>query len=227
MINLPKLSLFLFISLLTVSNSNAGVVIGGTRLVYDGQKKESSINVSNPEKKRPYLIQSWVENYDESDRTKSPFIITPPLFRLDPGQENVIRLVDIGTTLPRDKESVYWLNIKSIPSSKENNENTLLISVKSKIKLFYRPVGLDGSPEDSYKKISFSKKNGYLIIRNDSSYHVSFNKLEADGHEVSDVNMLAPKSEKTYKLPNVGASVIKWSAINDYGGLTSIMDAKI
>lgn len=227
MINLRKLSLFIFVSLFTVSNSNAGVVIGGTRLVYDGQKKESSINVSNPEKKRPYLIQSWVENYDELDRTKSPFIITPPLFRLDPGQENVIRLVEIGPTLPKDKESVYWLNIKSIPSSQKNNENTLLISVKSKIKLFYRPVGLDGSPEDSYKKISFNQKNGYLIIKNNSSYHVSFNKVEADGHEISDVDMLAPKSEKTYKLPNGGASVIRWSAINDYGGLTNNMDAKI
>jgi len=43
----------------SVSVANAGVIIGGTRVVYDGNKKEASIDVNNPDK-TPYLIQSWV-----------------------------------------------------------------------------------------------------------------------------------------------------------------------
>lgn len=33
----------------------AGVVVGGTRLIYDGGKKESALNISNPDA-MPYLI---------------------------------------------------------------------------------------------------------------------------------------------------------------------------
>lgn len=59
----------------------AGVVVGGTRLIYDGGKKESALNINNPDAV-PYLIQSWVDA-QEGDSAKAPFIITPPLFRLD------------------------------------------------------------------------------------------------------------------------------------------------
>ncbi len=67
----------------------AGVVVGGTRLIYDGGKKESALNISNPDA-MPYLIQSWVDA-QEGDSAKAPFIITPPLFRLDGGQNNLLR----------------------------------------------------------------------------------------------------------------------------------------
>lgn len=39
------------------TTAQAGIVVGGTRLVYDGGKKESSINVGNPDN-NTYLIQS-------------------------------------------------------------------------------------------------------------------------------------------------------------------------
>ncbi|EPZ8123436.1 fimbria/pilus periplasmic chaperone [Yersinia enterocolitica] len=49
--------------LLQASVIPAGVIIGGTRLVYDGGSKDSSLSVNNPGK-TPYLIQSWVESLD-------------------------------------------------------------------------------------------------------------------------------------------------------------------
>jgi P pilus assembly chaperone PapD len=58
----------------SVSAANAGVIIGGTRVVYDGNKKEASIDVNNPDK-TPYLIQSWVETLN-GGAEKAPFIIT-------------------------------------------------------------------------------------------------------------------------------------------------------
>ncbi len=48
-----------------ISEVNAGVIIGGTRVVYDGNKKESSVSVTNPDSS-PYLIQSWVESQNGS-----------------------------------------------------------------------------------------------------------------------------------------------------------------
>lgn len=122
----------------SVSAANAGVIIGGTRVVYDGNKKEASIDVNNPDK-TPYLIQSWVETLN-GGAEKAPFIITPPLYRLDGGQQNIERVVVTGN-LPQDKESLYWLNIKAIPSAPKK-DNTLQIAIKTRIKLIYRPAGL-------------------------------------------------------------------------------------
>ena len=43
-------------SLLTcVWAAQAGVIVGGTRLIYDGSKKEASLSVSNPDKSRTWF----------------------------------------------------------------------------------------------------------------------------------------------------------------------------
>ncbi|EPE4191102.1 fimbria/pilus periplasmic chaperone [Yersinia enterocolitica] len=47
--------------LLQAGTTPAGVIIGGTRLVYDGGSKESLLSVNNPSK-TPYLIQPKIES---------------------------------------------------------------------------------------------------------------------------------------------------------------------
>jgi len=80
---------------------------------------------------------------------KAPFLITPPLFRLDAKEDNVLRVVRTGGNLPGDRESLYWLNIKAIPSSKHvEGMNTLQIAINTRIKLLYRPSSIQGKPED-------------------------------------------------------------------------------
>ncbi|HAT1676307.1 TPA: molecular chaperone, partial [Raoultella planticola] len=100
--------------LLLSTTVQAGIVMGGTRVIYQEGKREASISVTNADVHSPYLVQSWIENYAENDKSKVPFIVTPPLFRLDPEQENVLRINFIGADLPHDRESVFWLNVKSI-----------------------------------------------------------------------------------------------------------------
>jgi len=48
------------LSALTLSTAQAGVIIGGTRIIFDGTKKEASISINNPDA-TPYLIQSWID----------------------------------------------------------------------------------------------------------------------------------------------------------------------
>lgn len=81
---------------LTLTSVSAGVIIGGTRIIFDGTKKEASIGITNPDNV-PYLIQSWIDVQDEQSG-KAPFIITPPLYRLDGGQKNLERIVMTGFT---------------------------------------------------------------------------------------------------------------------------------
>ncbi|EBW8988557.1 molecular chaperone, partial [Salmonella enterica subsp. enterica serovar Enteritidis] len=84
---------------------SAGVVMGGTRIVYPQNSKEVAFSVSNMESAVPYLIQSWVENDAEGKNRAAPFIVTPPLFRLDPDQTNTLRIQYTGAPLPADRES--------------------------------------------------------------------------------------------------------------------------
>lgn len=50
-------ALLTLLLLLYITSVNAGVNIGGTRVIYDGGKKEAALSVSNPDNV-PYLIQS-------------------------------------------------------------------------------------------------------------------------------------------------------------------------
>ncbi len=69
----------------TMTSAQAGVIIGGTRIIYQGDKKETSLNVKNPDK-LSYLIQSWSDAGEKSN-AKSPFMVTPRFFALAGGKK--------------------------------------------------------------------------------------------------------------------------------------------
>ncbi|WP_337261279.1 MULTISPECIES: fimbrial biogenesis chaperone [unclassified Serratia (in: enterobacteria)] len=199
--------------------AQAGVIVGGTRLIYDGAKKESSLGISNPDKV-PYLIQSWVDSQD-GDTSKVPFIITPPLFRLDGGQDNILRVVRAGGNLPTNKESLYWLNIKSIPSA-EKKDNTLQIAIKTRIKLIYRPQGLPGSLEEAAKALTWQRSGNAVQVTNSSPYYVTFFKVKVNGNQIKNATMVAPQSSARFELPaGVSGGALSWEIINDYGGTSN------
>lgn len=204
-------------ALLTMTTAaQAGVVIGGTRLVYNGAKKESSLNIRNPDK-TAYLIQSWVDMPD-GVQGKAPFVITPPLFRLDGGQDNVLRVVRAGGNFPADRESIFWLNVKSIPSA-EQKQNTLQIAIKTRIKLIFRPPTLKGTPEDAAQALKWQRSGNSIQVSNTSPYYLTFYSVKVNGKDVKDNGMVAPFSSATYSMPaGVGGGQVAWKIINDFGG---------
>lgn len=196
----------------------AGVVIGGTRLVYDGGKKEASLGLNNPDKV-PYLVQSWVDS-PKGVTSKAPFIITPPLFRLDGEQSNILRVVRAGGDLPTDRESLYWLHIKAIPSA-EKEANTLQIAVKTSIKLLYRPSGLSGSMSEAAQALAWQRSGNALQVTNSSPYYITFFKVTINGSQVKSATMVAPYSSERFALTAGSASgALSWEIINDYGGVS-------
>ncbi|WP_422528272.1 molecular chaperone [Serratia fonticola] len=222
MLSKYRTSLLSFLLVLFTFDSYAGVIIGGTRIIYQGDKKESSISIRNPDSK-PYLIQSWIEPEGKNAQQTStiPFIVTPPLFRLNADASNALRIVKSGNT-PEDKESVYWLNIKAIPTSDPNVKNELHISVNSRIKIFYRPGGLsDQDAAVAYKAITFKRAGDKLVAKNPTPYFISIGELKVNGIEIATPGMIAPMSEASWALPSKSSALnVTWSAINDYGGRT-------
>ena len=212
-----KIFIFLYLIFMVATISHAGVIVGGTRIIYDANKKEVSLSVKNPDNS-PYLIQSWIDNSSEKDSKKPPFIITPPLFRLNMGQENLLRIIYIDDSLPTDRESVFWLNIKSIAATDKKLINRLQISVRTRIKLFFRPAKLDGNPQEAYKRLTFVHSNGLLTITNPTPYFVSFYSLHVGKYEINNPGMIAPKSTTSLPLSSSESGTISWKAITDYGG---------
>lgn len=210
----------LFISLLlsTVS-AYAGVVVGGTRVIYDGGKKESSLSVNNPDNVS-YLIQSWIEA-GENGAEKAPFMVTPPLFRLDGSKSNVLRIVRAGGNLPADRESLYWMNIKAIPSvEQDSSKNTLQIAVKTRIKFIYRPQGLTGVPEEITEKLVWKRNGNSLTVSNPTPFYMNFQEVKVGNKEVADTTYVAPQSTATFTLPSgVTAGTLTWKIISDFGGI--------
>lgn len=219
---LRKLKTFcLMLGLVSAAQSAwAGVIVGGTRVIYDSSQREAAITVRNPEKTAPYLIQSWVENSSASDTSKAPFIITPPLFRLDAGQENTLRIVRTGGQLPEDRESLYWLNIKSIPSTAKQSSNELQISVKTRIKLIYRPAALAADAADAYKKLTFSRQGNQLQVKNPTAYNIAFYRVSVGGQEIQQAGSVAPFATLSWTLSSAASGNVSWQSINDFGGIT-------
>lgn len=209
----------------SISQANAGVIIGGTRVIYDGNKKESSISVTNPDSS-PYLIQSWVESQTGSVE-KTPFIITPPLYRLDKDQQNVERIVLAGS-VAQDKESLYWLNIKSIPAA-SRKDNSLQIAVKTRIKLIYRPAALKGViPEELADKLTWQRSGNQIQVTNPTSVVMNFNEIQVSGKKLEDVTYVLPGATARFDLPNgITGGAVTFKIINDYGGTGKVHNASL
>lgn len=197
----------------------ASITVGGTRLIYNASENEASLPVSNTQDGVPYLIQSWVE-LSENSEGQVPFIVTPPLFRLDAGHENTLRIIYTGEKkLPENRESVFWLNVKSIPSMTRSDENRLLIAVKTRMKLFYRPALLASElAGEAWEKLKFEPRGEHLLIINPTPFYVSLYSLKVGDKSISQPPMISPFSSET--VAGSGKQVT-WKAINDFGGVTT------
>ena len=218
-----KIVLF-FLCFLQFQLAQASFSMGATRVIYDEGTKGASISIINNSDKVVYLVQSWVENFDETGKS-TDFLITPPLSRLDEKQENILKIVFVGdkNNFPKDRESIFWLNIKAIPGEDPDISNRLSLAFNNKIKLFYRPANLIVSPEGISKKISFQFDKNQLIVSNPTPFHITFTSIEADGKKLLDTSiMIAPFDSITLKVDaDLRNSKINWRTVNDFGAVVT------
>lgn len=213
------------LALILATPAFAGFSVGATRVIYNGDAKEASLAINNSEDSSVFLIRSWVST-DQAGQ-KAPFIVTPPLFRIDPGQENTVRITQTSSNLPQDRESAYWLNTLAMPP-KTDAKNSLQFSINTRIKLFYRPAALNNKQAvaKAYQQVTFSRSGSTLTANNPTPYYVSLTKVTVNGTELKDGYMVAPKSSLKIDQAPAG-NKISWQAINDFGGLTDKANVSI
>lgn len=196
----------------------AGIQIGRTRIVYNADKKEISLPLVNKDQALPWLVQSWTVT--EDGKTRGPFIITPPLFRLDPQKEQSLRIAWNGTALPDDRETIFYMNIRTIPATakEDSDKNVMRLIYKTRLKLFWRPGHLKGTPDDACKNLRFTRRNSMLLIVNDGAYYTTFDSLHVGNRSLDKADMVAPASTTSVELPNATVgSRVTWRCITDYG----------
>ncbi|MDO5686315.1 MAG: fimbria/pilus periplasmic chaperone [Neisseria sp.] len=220
--------------LLGLSPLYANVVITGTRVVYPAQQKEVTVQLDNVGTS-PSLVQAWIDNGNDQvtpDATAVPFVLTPPIFRLDAGKGQTLRLLYTQEPLPQDRESIFYLNILDIPP-KPNAENPdtphnfLQLSIRSRLKLFFRPAGLTPPVATAADTLQLNLSGKTLQLHNPTPYYITISKITLlkDAQTVTvlpQVPMLPPFGQTSLTLPASAAAATQAQVhtINDYGGIT-------
>ena len=134
-----------------------------------------------------------------------------------------------GVPLPEDRESLFWMNVKVIPSLQDElaKENTLQIAIQSRIKLFYRPGNLPPYNEKFANEISFSYQNGELIANNPTPYHITMVNLAVVDNQLPTSIMINPLSKLMLGKIKSNANLISFQTINDYGAQTAVLKKEI
>lgn len=221
-LSLPAILATLFMSTL----AHSAITLNADRLVYNEKEGDASITVHSNEE-RAYLIQSWIDAGDSSAAKKLPFVVTPPLFRLTPKSDNVIRIVYLGNGLPADRESLFWLDVKGVPGLNDAEakvENRMVLAINNRIKFFFRPAGLKGDPGEGVKNLRWSRSGNSVTVNNSSPFNLVLSDIIVDKEtipvSVVDNNTVIPAfGSKTYSIKHAlaGGAAVEWDAINDFG----------
>ncbi|HET6431366.1 fimbrial biogenesis chaperone [Dyella sp.] len=231
------------VALLGIAPAHASVVIAGTRVVFPAAGGEVTVRLNN-EGTQPALVEAWIDDGDPKstpDTAKVPFLVTPPLARMNAGKGQSIRIIYTGQPLPPDRESLFWLNVLEIPpkpvARPGEEQNTLQFAVRSRLKLFFRPAGLAGDVPTAAQQLTWTAvRDGDAVAleaRNSSPYYITFSAVSvASGGKVyaGGSGMVAPNASLRVPVKDLAGtpaagSVVDYTIINDFGAAASYKGA--
>ncbi|MDF0604443.1 molecular chaperone [Neisseriaceae bacterium TC5R-5] len=230
-------SVLLCAALLNSVSAVASVVINSNRVIYPGAASEVNIQLNN-ESASPHLMQVWADSGDEDstpDKTDAPFVLTPPLFRIEPTSGQTVRLIFTGSGLPQDRESLFFLNSLQVPQldPSKTTQNHIVMMLRSRLKLFYRPATIVGTAAAAPSLLQFAlaQQNGvwHITVNNPTGFHITLFEgklLSKDKALPFSPEMVAPYSSASWPIPTLKQTAdlparLSFRYINDYGGVSS------
>ena len=178
-----------------IGPARASVTMLGTRIIYDGGAKSTDVQLRNKDS-FPYVITAWFDDGNPESGpqtlTTAPFIVTPPVFRIQPGAGQVVRVVFTGNgALPQDRESLFWFNFMQVPpanvadAADGRKQNGILVMLRNRVKLLYRPAGLDGDPQKMLQHLQVSRETRKgstgIVVANNQPFHVTLTAVRPSG----------------------------------------------
>ncbi|WP_404999952.1 fimbrial chaperone [Escherichia coli] len=221
MVKLGSVSL---LSLVMSSQAMAAFVLNGTRFIYEEGKKNTSFEVTN-QSTETYGGQVWIDNTNQNN-SQVYMVPAPPFFKVAPKEKQIARIMKTDSTLPTDRESLFWLNVQEIPPKPKNTEGgSLAVAINTKVKLIYRPKSLVEGRKDAEKALQIVHRDGETYLSNPTPYYFAVTAVKVNGQNVklkdavlNNIAQLAPESEVT--LGNMVLNgTVSVTAVNDWGGL--------
>lgn len=215
----------LLAGLLISCQAMASFTLNGTRFIYGGGKKNISFVVTN-HATDTWGGQVWIDNVSMPEESVS-LIPAPTFFKVNGNQKQVVRILDVNDALmPKDRESLYFLNVQEIPPAPKSGGNTLSLAMNTQVKLIYRPESLAAGRADAEKNLRLETKDGGSVLVNPTPYYFAVvalhsggakQKLRMSSEATKKLGTLVPFSEvslnQTVKTP------LMVDAINDYGAV--------
>jgi len=211
--------------LFLVQPATAVVNVEGTRVIFNAGEMVTSVNLVNSGE-MPALVQLWFDEGDifaSPESAKTSVIALPPVFRLQPGEMKDIKLQLVSRDkLPRDRESLYWLNIYQVPPNTASPEMTkrVILPLRLRLKVFIRSATLLQPQEADGKRLQFRLKDNsknVIIINNPTPWYMTLSAFDA-GNKKFDGIMLAPGEKKEVILDGqIKPSKVRYEIVNDHG----------
>ncbi|EAW1287341.1 molecular chaperone [Salmonella enterica] len=232
--------IFLLFSFFSQAEDNpGGISLEATRVIFVSDKNSTGLTVNNSSSKDIWLIRAWMTQYNKEGERKTPFIITPPLYRLEPDEKLQLRInsTDVSS-LPTDRESVFKVNVLAIPPKTQLNNGKekavdelsggyLQFAINNSIKLFYRPSELNdpASLEKSRNQLKVVRKGSNIEVVNPGPYYFTLINVKVNGSPLHAENsrdlMVSPFD--SLSIPAAGAVSMEFQTINDFGASTPVM----
>lgn len=233
LLNLSTFKKGLIAALIPFSAVQAEIIIHGTRAIYPSDAREITLQLSN-NGNNPALVQAWIDEGNEKstpDQSKAPFMITPPISRVDPKKGQSLRITSLPKVneLSKTQETLFWLNVLDIPPKPDVKtvesvpENFLQLAIRSRIKFFYRPSSIKADVNLAPEKLQWVTQGKNLRINNPTPFHITITSITQDnaGKKVDILNeglMIKPNSQEIVALKHQNIQKMTFTTINDYGG---------
>lgn len=215
---------------LMMSFAYAGVSLDSTRIIFPAKSKSVNVQLRNAYD-TPALVQAWIDIGDAEKIPKAnevPFVLNPPLTRVEPRKGQIIRIIPLDTSkLPQDRESIFWFNMMDIPPEDPTlkDKNYLSFTVRTRIKLFYRPTQLAMAPFLAQQSVQFKYNQGTEVIQmnNPTPYFLTVVQVSSGKNQAfssaENAIMLAPFTSTSLKDFKIAGSTKKivYEVLNDLG----------
>lgn len=203
-----------------------GLRLPQTRVIFPAEEKSVIAGIDN-QSDNIYLIKAQVM-MSPAEKTNTltvstPFVVTPPLFRLEPQSRYSVRILPQDTvSLPADRESVFYLSFLAIPATKpaDNTSTQVSIGLNTVIKLFYRPRDLASTVDAAQGQLAFYAQSGQTVVHNPTPYYITLSTLQRDGQAL-DITLAGPMLAPYSQVPLNGVTPgreMRYTVINDLGG---------
>jgi P pilus assembly chaperone PapD len=205
-------------------------------MLFSSKDSERRLLIVNNDSHAPVLLQSWIDDGSAGDVNKEknyPFAVIPAVARMTPGK--ILNLKILPTEklrdLPRDRESLFWINLYEIPAVKKSElggSSRIEIGLNTQIKIIYRPFkgSMDIKTIAEAIKIRVTNDGHSIEMDNPSPYFVtpvSVKIKSSSGEQLLKLGMnrmISPFGHKNFILTTVMNKknmIVEYTLVDDAG----------